>query len=138
MVIRNRLEELSKVQRRFAGFARRHGIPEPTADRFRIALDEVLNNVIRHALPQGEERSIEVRWGIGGGALAVKVTDDGEEFDPLRLPMPDITLPLEARGIGGLGIHIVRTLMDEVRYERSEGRNVLTMIRRIDATAGGR
>jgi serine/threonine-protein kinase RsbW len=61
----------------------------------------------------------------------VEVEDDGRPFDPLLVPPPDLTLPLERRPIGGLGIHLIRSLMDEVAYARHDGRNVLKMAKRL-------
>jgi serine/threonine-protein kinase RsbW/sigma-B regulation protein RsbU (phosphoserine phosphatase) len=132
LIVRSDLEEIPGVQDRFTQFVERHRIVELTADRFRIALDEVLNNIVTHAYPGGGENVIEIFWNLSEGILTLEVTDEGVAFDPLARPAPDTTLPLEERDIGGLGIHIVRTLMDEVLYERREGRNILTMIKRVD------
>ena len=132
LFVRNALEEIPAVQERFTLFVRKHRIVELTADRFRIALDEVLNNIITHAFPDGRPSLIGIDWDIAGETITLVVEDEGIPFDPLARPAPDTTLPLEAREIGGLGIHIVRTLMDDVRYERRGGRNVLTMTKRLD------
>ena len=67
----------------------------------------------------------------GAGQARAEVEDDGREFDPLTRPPVDTSAPLEQRGIGGLGVHMVRQLMDSVEYRRVTGRNILTMTRRV-------
>jgi len=62
------------------------------------------------------------------------VEDDGKPFDPLQAPPPDLSLPLERRPIGGLGIHLIRNLMDEVSYARVGGRNVLKMVKHLSSS----
>ena len=64
--------------------------------------------------------------------LVVKVEDDGREFNPLELPEPDLEQKLEERPIGGLGIHLVRNLMDELDYKRTHNKNILTMKKKIN------
>ncbi|MBP2672866.1 MAG: hypothetical protein H6Q85_2932 [candidate division NC10 bacterium] len=70
---------------------------------------------------------IDVTIERRGDAVDMTVTDDGPAFDPLQLPEPDVTAPLEGRQPGGLGVHLVRKLMDRVEYARAGGRNRLTM-----------
>jgi anti-sigma regulatory factor (Ser/Thr protein kinase) len=72
-----------------------------------------------------------VRLRRTGDSVAVEVEDDGRPFDPLQVPPPDLTLSLEQRPIGGLGIHLIRNLMDEVSYARRDGRNVLKMAKHL-------
>ena len=71
---------------------------------------------------------------LEGDELTIRVEDDGRAFDPLQAPPPDLDLPLEERPVGGLGIHIVRSVMDAVEYQRRGGRNVLTMRKTIGRT----
>ena len=93
--------------------------------RFNLSLDEVLTNIISHGLTQGRHE-IAVSVALDDGNLVANVSDDGPAFDPLSAPAPDIRAPIEERKIGGLGIHLLRTLMDAVEYRRADGRNHLT------------
>jgi serine/threonine-protein kinase RsbW len=103
-----------------------------------VSLDEVLANVFHHGLAErGSAARVEVDLSLDTGVepalCEVLVVDDGLEFNPLAAPDADTTLPLEKRPIGGLGITLVRRLMDEAEYERREGRNHLRLRRRLVA-----
>ena len=73
------------------------------------------------------------RWSlsVGDGVVMAEISDDGRAFDPLQVPPPDLDADLELRPIGGLGVHFMKTLMDEVAYRREGGRNILTMRKRF-------
>jgi anti-sigma regulatory factor (Ser/Thr protein kinase) len=116
-------------------------LPADVAWRLRVALDEIVANIVAHgthgARP-GEARpgtpvepALDVWFHRDGTLVEVTVADDGPPFDPLARPDPVVTLPLDSRRPGGLGITLVKALMDEVRYERTT-RNVLTMRKRIE------
>jgi serine/threonine-protein kinase RsbW len=108
----------------------RERVSEAASRRMLIALDEILSNVVRHAV-QDETVLIEMVLTRDGDHVQVEVVDDARPFNPLLVPPPDTTSPLETREPGGLGIALVRSLTDEVRYERREERNRLTMTWRV-------
>ena len=130
--IPSRLEDIATVQERFEKFARQHDLPGPVVRRFHIAFDEILNNVVSYAFPEGKAHEIEIRWELSGRRLTVIITDDGIPFNPLSVKKPDTTLPLEQRKIGGLGVHLVRGLVDSMSYQRRINRNVLTLVKRVE------
>jgi anti-sigma regulatory factor (Ser/Thr protein kinase) len=107
-------------------FAKSSGLPAEAIWRLEVALDEVLSNVVRHGLAAGRIGPIAVDLDIGTSRIEVVVTDDAPAFNPLEVQTPDPSVPLEERPIGGLGITLVKALMDEVTYERRDGRNRLT------------
>ena len=100
-----------------------------------VSLDEVLANVIRHGLAgRGESARVELELQLEPGdppRCEVRIEDDGPEFDPLTAAAPDLSLGVDERQVGGLGIELVRRLMDEVHYERKGGRNRLRLVRRL-------
>ena len=98
--------------------------------QIKLAMDEAVTNVIQYAYP-GSEGDICIDMGCDNGLLKIVITDNGIQFNPLEKQEPDITLPLEERPIGGLGIFLVKQLMTDVRYDRSEGKNILTMTKEI-------
>jgi anti-sigma regulatory factor (Ser/Thr protein kinase) len=121
----NDLPEIPRVVERVEGFCHEHDVPAKIAYRFNLALDEVLANIIKHGLPDGRHE-IAVSVALRDGNLVADVSDGGPAFDPLTVPAPDIHASLEDRKIGGLGIHLLRSLMDAVEYRRADGRNHLT------------
>lgn len=101
-----------------------------------VSLDEVLANVVRHGLRGRGEARVELELRLEPGdppRCELRLSDDGPEFDPLAAAAPDTALGLDERPIGGLGIELVKRLMDEVQYERKDGRNRLRLARRLVA-----
>ena len=92
-----------------------------------LAIEEAVTNVMVYAYPEGTTGMVDVEAETDGGMLTFVISDGGKAFDPTRQERADITLGVEERPIGGLGIFLVREIMDEVAYERSDNRNVLTL-----------
>ena len=138
VVIRNHLSELDRVDATVERFGERTGLPAETLSRLRIVCDDVLSNVIAYAFPDDGEHDVEVRLAMVGRRLVMRVSDDGIPFDPLTVAPPDLNVPLAQRQIGGLGIHLVRSLFDEVTYERRADRNVLTLATKVADEPGRR
>lgn len=102
-------------------------IPAEPLAQISLALDEVATNVISYAWADGAAHEFKVILEFLCDRVTIAVDDDGIAFDPLSAPAPDVEADLDERGIGGLGIHLVLSLMDEVSYRRSGGHNVLTI-----------
>jgi anti-sigma regulatory factor (Ser/Thr protein kinase) len=122
---------LLEVAGAFDVFSREQGIAEPVARSVQVVLDEVLSNTVRSGFAPGRIGRIEVRFELIDGVLDILIVDDGIAFDPRSGPEPDTAAPLESRPVGGLGIHLVKKLMDGVAYERREGTNRLRLRKRI-------
>jgi len=132
VTVSNALLEVPRAAEQVEAFCRERKIPAPIAYKFGLALDETLTNVISYAFPDGKRHAIEIRLECSDGYLTAVVSDDGAPFDPLSQPAPDIHAPVEQRKIGGLGIHLLRKLMDRADYQRRDGRNILTFRIRTD------
>jgi serine/threonine-protein kinase RsbW len=104
---------------------------------FELALEEIFLNIVMHGSRPGSAPQVEVSLSLGTDAVTMTVEDDGPHFDPLSLPEPDVTARLADRRVGGLGVHLVRNLMDTVSYARTAGRNQLCMSRRGHPRAAG-
>ena len=99
---------------------------------FELALEEIFMNVVMHGAAGEEPRQVQVSLALSPEGLTMTVEDDGPGFDPLSLPPPDVTVNLADRRAGGLGVFLVRKIMDTVSYARIAGRNQLRMSRRLD------
>ena len=97
------------------------------ATKINLALEEAVTNVVMYAYPKGTKEKINLEAVRDGNTLRFTLTDRGRVFDPTAAPKANIAASLKDRPIGGLGIHLVRTIMDSVTYRRVEGKNVLTM-----------
>ena len=98
------------------------------AARINLALEEAVCNVIMYAYPEGTAGTMDLEAVREGNQLRFTLVDRGKAFDPTAVPEANLSASLEDRPIGGLGIHLVRSIMDSIRYERRDGKNVLTMI----------
>jgi serine/threonine-protein kinase RsbW/sigma-B regulation protein RsbU (phosphoserine phosphatase) len=96
-----------------------------------VALEEVIANVIEYGYPDDEEHKIILRLALHRKTITAEVEDDGVPFNPVRSPEPPVNAPIEDRPLGGLGIHLARSLMDELTYSRSGDRNILHMKKQI-------
>ena len=131
ITVRNHLSELERVGTVVEQFAAAHAIPARVAFEINLALDEVLTNIISYGYDDGGEHAIHVSLSADAGQLVVTVEDDGRAFNPLDAPAPDVDQSVEARPIGGLGIHLVRKVMDGLEYARRQGKNHLVMKKAI-------
>jgi serine/threonine-protein kinase RsbW len=132
-ILRAAEEEIPPLLDRMIEEGRDAGAPESLLSDLRLCLDELLVNVVNHAkLPS--EAVIEVRYRLDPGGVWAEIADPGPPFDPLSLPDPNVDAPLDDRVPGGLGIYFVRSLMDEVVYERRQSRNLLRVAKRAAAS----
>ncbi len=112
------------------------GLPDETVLDLVLAAEEVLTNVAKYAHDDGAEHWVRVTLGREGDDLTLRFADDGRPFDPLAAPPPDLSSPLEERPIGGVGVHLVRSLVDRVEYAHVGGENVLTLRRGVGPRRG--
>jgi len=135
LALANRASELQRLASNLERFAQNHRIPERDVHALSLALDEVITNTIAYGYDDQGAHEIRVRVTLANGRLSAEVEDDGRPFDPLTAPQPDLTSAVEDRPVGGLGIHLVRSLMEHVEYRREAGNNHLIMSRRLSAGA---
>ena len=133
--LNNDLAELAVAAEHVDRFCDEHGVSPVIAFAVNLSVDELLTNTIRYGYPGGGSHSIAMTVRLDGGILKVELEDDARPYDPTAVPHPDIGAPIEARPIGGLGIHFVREMMDGFTYRRGEGRNIVTLTK--ETRAGG-
>ena len=113
-------------------FARRHGLPQIELSRMLLILEELFTNVVKSGRAGDEAaETIGVALALRGRELTIEFSDDGPTFDPLLAATPDLDRPIADRPIGGLGLHILRSLVDHARYRREGDRNHLVLRRSI-------
>lgn len=129
------LSQVATVRNFVASTGRDLGLSEPVVWDLQLAVDEACTNVIKHAY-RGQGGKIEITIEPVKCGIRVVVRDWGAPFDPQAVPAPDLTLPLEQRPLGGLGLYLMRELMDQVEFafDREQG-NTLTMVKRTDRRA---
>lgn len=130
IIIKNTIEEVQRAIAAFEDFAATYSIPTNLMLKVNIVLDELLSNIVKYSFPDGKEHVIDITLELfTTGKLTLCLTDEGVPFNPFNAPEPDLSMPLEERKIGGLGILIVKRLMDEYHYKRQANLNITSMIK---------
>ena len=131
LTLKNDVHEVARFSSFMKSVTEKLGIEKSLARQLRLAVEEAVVNVINYAYPVGTEGSVTIKMMSDGNILYCQIIDAGKPFDPTTKEKTDITLSAEERQVGGLGILLVRELMDSINYERIEGQNVLTLMKRI-------
>jgi anti-sigma regulatory factor (Ser/Thr protein kinase) len=106
-------------------------LPPAEVMNFELALEEIFMNVVMHGSRPGTMPQVEVSLLLADGGVTMTIEDNGPEFDPLTLPRPDVEANIGDRPIGGLGVFLVRQIMDAVSYHRIGSHNRLCMSKRV-------
>jgi anti-sigma regulatory factor (Ser/Thr protein kinase) len=126
-----KFEYLDEIREFVGDIARSGGFSDKDVYNIQLATDEAASNIIEHAYEKISDGILELSCGMQDDAIKITLIDRGESFDPSEVPLPDLKADLSDRKIGGLGIFLMRKLMDEVHYEpKPDKSNVLTMIKR--------
>lgn len=122
----NDFAALRPASARVSAYLAEAGAPDEALFLAQLVLEELVTNTIKYGYDDAAAHQIHVTVSFTDARLTLTLRDDGHPFDPTAQAAPDLTLPAEERGIGGLGLHLVRQMTDEVRYERRDGGNVVT------------
>ena len=135
LILKNDVHEVARFSSFMESATQKMGIEKTDARKLRLAVEEAVVNVINYAYPVGTEGTVEVRLMSNAQRIKMMIIDSGVAFDPTSKEKVDTTLLAEERQIGGLGILLVRELMDSINYEREDGKNILTLIKNLNPPA---
>ena len=143
LVLDNDVQQVTQLGLFLKSLASRIGLEQSLAANLRLAIEEAVVNVIQYAYPKGTREKIKLEADVlepestadtaDNELLRIIISDEGVPFDPTEMPEADTSLSAEERPIGGLGIFLMRELMDSINYERNDGRNTLTLKKYITA-----
>ena len=131
IVLANEISEVSKLNDFIEEIGREFTIAPDVLFNLNLVLEEAVVNVINYAYPKEEHEFIYLSASMHEGSIVLVLTDTGKAFDPTAAPEADITLSADERQIGGLGIFLIRQIMNEVKYERIDGKNILTLEKKL-------
>lgn len=131
IVLANEISEITKLNGFIEDIGNEFSLTPDVVFNLTLVLEEAVVNVINYAYPKEEHQFIYLSARLHEGSIILVLTDTGKEFDPTMAPEADVTLDAEDRQIGGLGIFLIRQIMNEVKYERIEGKNVLTLEKKL-------
>ena len=131
IVLANEISEISRLNGFIEEIGEEFGLTPDVVFNLNLVLEEAVVNVINYAYPKEDHQWIYLSAKLQDGTIILVLTDTGKEFDPTMAPEADITLSADEREIGGLGIFLIRQIMNEVKYERIDGKNVLTLEKKL-------
>jgi serine/threonine-protein kinase RsbW len=132
ITIHNQTSEIPRAHQALDEMAARHNLPARSVARLHLAIEEHLTNIISHGYESAQTGTISVRLSMESSVLRLEIEDDARPFDLTQAPEVDTSLPMEEKPLGGLGVHLIRKSVDELAYRRADGRNVLTMRKRLN------
>lgn len=124
-IIENNLPALSPLLISINHFLSGQSLPQETIFRVNLAIEEIVTNIVKYGYDDRNGHAIKVVLDLRPAMIHLRIEDDGHSFDPLQAPEPDIHVPLDQRKIGGLGLHLVRKLVDGIAYRREKDLNIL-------------
>ncbi len=131
ITVKTNRDELINIATFVEEIGNREDWPFELVFRINLVLEELGLNIIDYAHDDGGDHEFDISLTCGENAITIELVDDGKAFDPLSdAPKVDIESNLEDRRVGGLGLHLVRTTVDEMKYRREHGKNHLTLVAR--------
>jgi len=120
-------ENLSEIRKFVTNYAQKHGFSKNQIADIRLAVDEAATNIIKHAYKSDDSQTLTIKLEFDDEKLCVTLTDQGISFDVKKYKSPDIKQQIAKKKRGGMGIHLMKNLMDEVSYKVKNQENVLRM-----------
>jgi serine/threonine-protein kinase RsbW len=117
---------LARIEAAVEAFSEHHALSPKTAYALSLVVEELVTNVVKYGYTDGPPGPLTMTVRVDDGSVVGALADCGVAFDPTAMAAPDIDAEMDERHIGGLGVHLVRTLAEEVAYRREEGRNIIT------------
>jgi anti-sigma regulatory factor (Ser/Thr protein kinase) len=135
LTVKNRIEDLLRVNSIFESFATQHDIGGKLRYHLLVSIEEILTNIIKYGFDEQGVHPIHITFRNDSGAIEMEFEDRGREFNPLEVGEPDLDTPIEDRQLGGLGIHLVKNMVDLAQYRREGDRNILLLRKTRQAAA---
>ncbi|RJQ59008.1 MAG: ATP-binding protein [Desulfobacteraceae bacterium] len=129
--LKNKLSELDALENHLEQFCTRLGLTVKCYCEINLALEELFTNIVTYGFRDQEEHRIKFSLSYADETMTMKIEDDGVPFNPLKAGAPDLKCALEERKVGGLGIHLIKKVMDEVIHRRSGKKNILILRKRL-------
>lgn len=126
--------EFDAYSSRIEAFAFDAGLSDAAVFKLMLALDEIVTNIVEHGQPNPKDGPISVAIDIDWPHLRARITDMGPPFNPITASAPELETPMQERkrAVGGMGIHLTKSCMQGMSYAREDGKNILTMNKRLD------
>ena len=132
LTLSNNVQEIPQLNAFIDEVCESHDLDPMTSMEMNLALEEAVVNVMTYAYPEGTKGYVDISAQSDNDSLTFVISDSGKPFDPTTREEVDTSLPAEQREIGGLGIFLVRKMMDDIKYEYKDGHNILTLRKKLN------
>ena len=130
IVVKSSTDNLEKIREFTKNAALQCGFGEDTIGKIILAVDEACTNIIKHAYKYSPDGIINITISFNDSRFSISITDEGEHFDPTKIPEPDLREYYKQKRVGGLGMFLIKRLMDEVKYNTISGnKNQVVLIK---------
>ena len=133
--LKNSLSELDSLAEKVEEFCEPLGVSMKTIFQAKLAMEEIFVNIVSYGYDDENEHLIGITLSFEDGVLILRIEDDATPFNPLDAEAPDLKCTVEDSKVGGLGLHLTKSVMNEMQYSRCENKNILTLKKNLDATA---
>ena len=127
IILKNKFSEIERIATVVSEFGQRNDLSDEVIYDIRLVLEEIVSNIIKYGYKDNDEHQIDIHINLEGNILTLEIRDDGNPFDPLEVKNDEVEKPWDERETGGMGIYIVKNLMDKTEYHRVEDNNILLL-----------
>ncbi len=127
LVLKNAISEIRMLSNTVKEFSEENSLSGEVTHDIQLVLEEIFSNIVFYGFSDQDEHQIAISFSLRNNTLVLEIKDDGIPFNPMESKIPDLDIPIEERKTGGMGIHIVRELVDEIEYSRKQNNNILVM-----------
>jgi len=130
--LKNKIAELERLGRQLEQFGKKAGLTKKCLFQINLAMDELFTNIVTYGYTDQADHKIQFELSLIDGEVLIRIEDTGIPFDPANAAIPEPEAAIENCKVGGLGLHLVRKLMDEIHYERTGTKNVTTLKKKVE------
>ena len=127
IILKNKFSEIERIATVVSEFGQRNDLPDEVIYDIRLVLEEIVSNIIKYGYKDSDEHQIDIQINLESSTLTLEIKDDGNPFNPLEVRNDEVEKPWDERETGGMGIYIVKNLMDKTEYHRVEDNNILLL-----------
>ena len=127
IILENKISEIERIATVVSEFGQSNDLSDEVIYDIRLVLEEIVSNIIKYGYKDNDDHQIDIQINLESSVLTLEIKDDGNPFDPLEVKNDEVEKPWDERETGGMGIYIVKNLMDKAEYHRVENNNILLL-----------
>ncbi len=135
IILDNEIAEIQQLKATITEYGATHDIASEVIQDVNLVLEEAISNIMFYGYEDEKTHQIAVKLDLHDNSLEIDISDDAKAYNPLETPAPDLEIPFDEREIGGMGVHLMRTIMDDMAYTRKANQNILHLTKHLSAAS---